>query len=99
VDFPGARYVRHAGDIEVFPGVRLIPTPGHTAGHESLLIESADGRTAIVGQAVYTRAEWEGSTNPSLSGEASAWDRVPYRSSVERLRAFRPDAVLFGHDR
>ena len=99
VAFPGARYERHAGEVEVFPGVRLVPTPGHTPGHQSLLIDAADGRTAIVGQAVYARAEWDGSDDPAVSGFESAWDRDRYRSSVERLRAFQPEIVLFGHDR
>jgi len=99
VDFPGAQYVQHAGDVELFPGIRLVPTPGHTPGHQSLLVDAADGRTAIVGQAVLSRAEWEGADDPSVSGLASAWDSERYRSSVRRLRAFKPDTVLFGHER
>ncbi len=99
VDFPEARYERHHGEFEVFRGIRLIPTPGHTPGHQSLLVEAIEGRTAIVGQAVFTRAEWSGSADPSVSGLDGAWDRERYRSSVERLRAFRPETVLFGHDR
>jgi N-acyl homoserine lactone hydrolase len=99
VAFAGARYERHAGEVEVYPGVTLVPTPGHTPGHQSLLVDAAEGRTAIVGQAVYTRAEWEGSDDASVSGLESAWDRGSYRSSVERIHAFRPDTVLFGHDR
>ena len=99
VDFPYARYERHDGDFEMFGGVWLIPTPGHTPGHQSLLVEAAEGRTAIVGQAVFTRAEWSGSADASVSGLEGAWNRELSRSSVERLRAFRPDTVLFGHDR
>jgi N-acyl homoserine lactone hydrolase len=99
VAFPGARYERHTGEIEVLSGVRLVPTPGHTPGHQSLLIDVADGRTAIVGQALYTRAEWLGSKDRVVSGAQDAWDPVAYRSSVALLRAFRPDVVLFGHDR
>jgi N-acyl homoserine lactone hydrolase len=99
VDFPGARYVEHAGEVELLPGARLIPTPGHTPGHQSLVVDGPDGRTVLVGQAVYSRAEWEGSATLGESGSDSAWDRAAYRSSVARLRALRPDVVLFGHDR
>jgi len=99
VDFPGARYVEHTGEVELLPGVRLVPTPGHTPGHQSLVVEGMAGRTVLIGQAVYTRAEWDGSTDPAESGAESAWDRAAYRSSVARLRAFRPDVMLFGHDR
>jgi N-acyl homoserine lactone hydrolase len=41
VDFPGATYVEHEGEAEILPGVRLLPTPGHTDGHQSVLVEGA----------------------------------------------------------
>ncbi len=34
------------GDIEVTPGIKVMRTPGHTAGHQSVLIES-EGKKAI----------------------------------------------------
>lgn len=39
VRFDGATYVEHDGEAEVLPGVRLLPTPGHTAGHQSVLVD------------------------------------------------------------
>ena len=36
IDTPGARYEELDGDAEVLPGVFLLPTAGHTAGHQSL---------------------------------------------------------------
>ena len=99
VDFPGARYVEEDGEAELLPGVRLVPTPGHTPGHQSLVVESGGGRTVLVGQALYSRAEWGGASGPGVSGLESAWDPAAYRASVARLRALRPDVVLFGHDR
>ncbi len=99
VDAPGTQYVLHDGELELLPGIRLVPTRGHTPGHQSLLIDADDGRTVLVGQAVYSRAEWEGSGDPAVSGLAGAWDPDAYRWSVERLRGLEPDIVLFGHDR
>lgn len=100
VDFPDARYDLHDGEAELVPGVRIVPTPGHTPGHQSLLIDDGDGaRTILAGQAVYTRAEWDGDDDPRVSGLSSAPDPVAYRASVARLRALEPDVVLFGHDR
>src|SRR6476469_3736565 len=32
VDFDGATYVEHEGEVELLPGIRLLPTPGHTDG-------------------------------------------------------------------
>jgi N-acyl homoserine lactone hydrolase len=99
VTFPGSHYQLVDGEMELLPGVRLVATPGHTPGHQSMLVDGAEGRTVIVGQAVYTRAEWAGSGDPADSGYTSAWDREAYGRSVQMLRDFRPDAVLFGHDR
>jgi N-acyl homoserine lactone hydrolase len=45
VDFAGAVYVEHDGDVEVLPGIRLITTPGHTAGHQSVVVDDA----AVIG--------------------------------------------------
>jgi N-acyl homoserine lactone hydrolase len=42
VDFAGVRYVEHDGEAEVLPGIRLLPTPGHTAGHQSVLVDGAE---------------------------------------------------------
>ena len=41
IDFPGATYVPLAGDHEPFDGFRIIATPGHTTGHQSLAVETA----------------------------------------------------------
>lgn len=39
------RLERVDGEVEVIPGIRLIPTPGHTPHHQSVLI-SSEGETA-----------------------------------------------------
>lgn len=98
VDFPGARYELHEGPVEVMAGIRLLPSPGHTPGHQAMLVEAADGRTLLAGQAVYTAAEWAGSDDPTVSGLPSAPDPAAYRESRAALRALRPDRVRFGHD-
>ena len=60
VDPPGVTYVEHDGDAEIFPGIRLITTPGHTDGHHSVLV---DGRELVGGDVAYTfRSLGEGDT-------------------------------------
>src|SRR4029450_8371002 len=49
VDFDGATYVEHEGEAEVLPGIRLLPTPGHTDGHQSVLVATPDGLVVIGG--------------------------------------------------
>jgi N-acyl homoserine lactone hydrolase len=97
IDVPGLTYEVLDGEIEVAPGLRLIPTPGHTAGHQSLVLDGDDGTVVLAGQAVQSRAEWEGATEPSESGAGEAPDSR-YASSVERLRALDPVRVHFAHD-
>jgi glyoxylase-like metal-dependent hydrolase (beta-lactamase superfamily II) len=97
IDVPGMSYEVLDGEQEVAPGLRLIPTPGHTAGHQSLVLDAPDGAVVLAGQALQSRDEWEGATEPSRSGASAAKDDR-YADSVERLRAFDPVRVHFAHD-
>ena len=57
VDFPEAAYVEHDGEVDVLPGVRLLPTPGHTAGHQSVLVDTPSGPVVLGGDVAYTFRE------------------------------------------
>ena len=51
------------GDAEVAPGIRMVPTPGHTPGHCSVQIESRGARGIVLGDvavhpALLDRPEW-----------------------------------------
>jgi N-acyl homoserine lactone hydrolase len=100
VDAPGLSYEMLDGESEVAPGLRLIPTPGHVPGHQSLVVRTDAGTVAIAGQAVQSLAEWEGSTDELLSGEPPMGDerRDAYLASVARLRSIDPIRVHFVHD-
>ncbi len=98
IDFPDARYEPVEGDHEVAPGVRLFATPGHSPGHQSLVVETLDGPIVLAGQAVYSRGEWQEHAG-AREGRSVARDGEAYRRSVARLRALHPKRVLFGHDR
>jgi len=97
IDFPGARYEQIAGDHEVAPGIRIFATPGHSPGHQSLVVETPDGPVLLAGQAVYSHGEWTGVAG-AREGESVARDQPAYRRSVQRLKAINPARVLFGHD-
>ncbi len=98
IDFPGARYERMAGDHDVAPGIRVVATPGHTPGHQSLAVETDGGLVVLAGQAVYTVEEWSG-TPDELEGRSNAPRSDDYDRSLDRLRELDPAAVHFGHDR
>jgi glyoxylase-like metal-dependent hydrolase (beta-lactamase superfamily II) len=98
IDFPGARYVQIAGDHDLFEGIRVVASPGHTPGHQSLVIDAADGRTILAGQSVYSAGDWAGDPG-AWEGRSSAPDSAAYDRSIRRLRALDPTHVVFGHDR
>ena len=98
VDFPGARYLHVEGDHEPTPGIRIFATPGHSPGHQSLVVETPDGPLLLVGQAVYSYGEWSGVAG-ARDGASTAGDEPAYMRSVARLRRINPKRVLFGHDR
>ena len=49
VDFDGATYVEHEGEAEPLPGIRLLPAPGHTDGHQVVVVETDTGTNVLGG--------------------------------------------------
>jgi len=49
VDFDGATYVEHEGEVELLPGIRLLPAPGHTDGHQVVVVETSAGTNVLGG--------------------------------------------------
>src|SRR6188472_3689984 len=49
VDAPGVKYVEVDGKMELLPGIRLVPAPGHTRGTQMVVVEDDGGPIAIVG--------------------------------------------------
>jgi N-acyl homoserine lactone hydrolase len=97
VDVPGLSYELLDGELEVAPGIRIVPTPGHTSGHQSVALDTEDGTVVLAGQAVQSLAEWDGASSPRESGESTARDDR-YADSVARLRHLDPVRVHFAHD-
>lgn len=100
IDFPDAEYAVIDGDAQVASGVRIVSTPGHTPGHQSLVIETSAGTVALAGQAIYSKAEFDFIRR---TGAAPSEDPPPdpesYLASATRLIEMRPRRVYFSHDR
>jgi glyoxylase-like metal-dependent hydrolase (beta-lactamase superfamily II) len=100
VDFEGAEYAIVDGDTQVASGVRVMSTPGHTPGHQSLVIDTPEGTVALAGQAIYSKAEYE---RIRTTGAAPEDDPPPnpaeYLASASRLIELEPRRVYFSHDR
>jgi glyoxylase-like metal-dependent hydrolase (beta-lactamase superfamily II) len=77
--------------------IRLLETPGHSAGHMSLLLDLDEtGPVLITADAADNRAQWKGREHPR-----ALFSREDAGRSLERLRelAHQTDALLvLGHD-
>lgn len=57
IDFPGANYVEHDGEAEILPGIRLVPAPGETRGHQIVVVETDEGPVVFGGDVGHTFRE------------------------------------------
>jgi N-acyl homoserine lactone hydrolase len=98
-DFAGARFELLDGDAEVAAGVRVVATPGHTVGHQSVLVETDGGEAVMIGDAAYTSKIYEAGDEADLAKWSGQYqDRESWSGSLRRLREMHPAAVHFCHD-
>lgn len=110
VDFKGARYVPVDGRHPISENLELIPTPGHTPGHQSLVVQCGDHVDVVVAQAAYTRAEFDcflangtedREDDPVLQAfiqSNATWSKASYVSSLATIERLRPRRAFFSHD-
>lgn len=95
-----SRFEPVTGEAEVLPGVFLMPTPGHTDGHQSLIVRRTDGAVILAGQSHDTATQY--------AADQLAWrahrDRhgqplpeIPHW--IDTLQQLDPRIVYFAHDR
>lgn len=95
VDWPKVTYHLIDADTDLAQGLTLLPTPGHTPGHLSLLVTLPGGQTLILAADAINRA------SEPAEGFADAMD--PERAAVSAQRLFdlaqqRGAQILFGHE-
>jgi len=95
LEFAGARFELLDGESDIVPGVRVLTTPGHTAGHQAIEVDTTAGCALITGDACWTVEMFEGQPP-----RAEMMDDVPTaQQSLEKLRSMKPAAVHFCHDK
>jgi N-acyl homoserine lactone hydrolase len=98
-DFAGARFELVDGDAQIADGVRVVATPGHTIGHQSVFVDTAVGGAVMIGDAAYTADIYREADEADLSSWAGQYrDREAWSGSLRRLRGMHPHAVHFCHD-
>ena len=70
------------GELELLPGVRLVPAPGHTGGIQVVVIESGE-RPVVIAGAV---AVWFGALDE------------PHTEGQLLVRALDPELVWLAHE-
>lgn len=99
IDFPGAEYRLVDGDARIAAGIRIIATPGHTSGHQSVVLDYGDRPIVLAGQAIYSKAECELiAEKGTLSDDDPPPDPDGYLASANRILELRPRRVHFSHD-
>jgi N-acyl homoserine lactone hydrolase len=100
VDSPALCYEQLSGEAEIMAGVLVLPTPGHTAGHQSLVVRRADGVVIVVaGQSHDTSSAYGADV---LARRAALDERPPplplFPVWMDRLQRLDPSTVVFAHD-
>lgn len=85
------------GDEEIADGVKILATPGHTAGHQSVLVEVGEERVVIGGQLVWNADEIE--TETASAANVDDVDELQQAAvdSIRRVKALHPQAIHLSH--
>jgi len=89
----GVEYETVEGEREVWPGIRVIPTPGHTPGHQSVVVEG-EMTHVFTGDASPCHENLERRNIPGI-----LFDPVAALESLDRLRSefWDRDDVVWVH--
>jgi len=97
-DFMNARFELLDGDAEIVPGLSVLATPGHTVGHQSVVVTTAEGEPdLLIGDAAYTSVQYSGPPDDKLPPGQAA-DPAAWRDSLARIKSVAPARVHFCHD-
>jgi N-acyl homoserine lactone hydrolase len=90
----GARLRIVDGDVEILPGIMVTLSGGHTTGHQSILVETTDGRACIAGDvvALAANADVVGPMTPDAGAaeafleraRAAGWEIIPSHEPAMR---------------
>jgi N-acyl homoserine lactone hydrolase len=93
--FMNARFELVDGDAEILPGLSVVATPGHTVGHQCVVVRGDAGDDLLIGDAAYTPRQYADPAGTLPDGQAS--DVLAWHDSVQRIHALAPERVHFCH--
>jgi N-acyl homoserine lactone hydrolase len=96
----GSRFEQVSGQAELLPGVFLLPTPGHTPGHQSLVVRRPDGTVIVAGQSHDTATAYAADQLAWRAHADNHGEPLPTIPDwIGTLQQFDPRLVYFAHDR
>lgn len=98
VDLDEGAYEPREGEYEALPGIRVVPTPGHSPGHQSVAVDTDAGLLILAGQCFRDASGFSRAvTAHRLASEG--YDHAPATPAwLPRLLDLGPYRVAFGHD-
>jgi N-acyl homoserine lactone hydrolase len=96
----GSRFEQISGQQQLLPGVLLIPTPGHTEGHQSLIVRQPDGAVIVAGQSHDTATQYAADQlawRAQRDAHGAPLPAIP--DWIDALQQFDPRMVCLAHDR
>lgn len=97
--FMGCQFELIEGEATIVPGVHFFPTPGHTPGHYSAIVETAAGDFCLAGDAIFQLANIE----PNMAEHWRYWEQQRQVSMIDGWRSTeeidrRSDYILPCHE-
>ncbi|AJS58409.1 quorum-quenching N-acyl homoserine lactonase AiiA [Paenibacillus sp. IHBB 10380] len=94
---PDLQYHPIEGDYEVAPGIQLLFTPGHSPGHQSVLVTTEkSGPVLLTIDLAYTQENYEHLVPFASSDFELAIQSI--RNMKQKAQEIRPSLIFFGHD-
>ena len=87
------------GEQEIVPGVSVFPSPGHSPGHQCVIVKTSVGEIVLAGDAIFQGRNLE----PNLEEKWRYWVPARFVNSIEGWQSVeeidkRADYVLAAHD-
>ena len=83
------------GECEILPGIKIIMTPGHTHGHQSVIVKTKAGEVCITGDSILNYRNIKEDIGPGFNSNL-----IESLQSIQKLRELSDEGmtILCGHD-
>jgi N-acyl homoserine lactone hydrolase len=85
------------GDADIAEGVSVVATPGHTPGHQSVVVNAGNRTVVLAAQCAYRTHELYSGIPDRRNLHGDEW-QADARDSLARIRALAPAQVHLSHD-